>query len=49
MNGKFFTALCEREKFISPILPIPTDGVSTLSWWWGLSALETLRAVLTVA
>jgi hypothetical protein len=28
---------------------IPTDGVSTLSWWWGLSAPETLRAMLAVA
>jgi hypothetical protein len=27
---------------------IPTDGVSTLSWWWGLSAHETLRAMLAV-
>jgi hypothetical protein len=27
----------------------PTDGVSTLSWWWGLSAPETLRAMLVVA
>jgi hypothetical protein len=27
----------------------PTDGVSTLLWWWGLSAPETLRAMPTVA
>jgi hypothetical protein len=27
----------------------PTDGVSTLSWWWGLSAPETLRAMPAVA
>jgi hypothetical protein len=28
---------------------LPTDGVSTLSWWWGLSAPETLRAMAAVA
>jgi hypothetical protein len=28
---------------------IPTDGVSTLSWWWGLSAPETLRVMPAVA
>jgi hypothetical protein len=28
---------------------IPTDGVSPLSWWWGLSAPETLRAMPAVA
>jgi hypothetical protein len=28
----------------------PTDGVSNLSWWWGLSAApETLRAMPAVA
>jgi hypothetical protein len=27
----------------------PTDGVSTLSRWWGLSAPETLRAMSAVA
>jgi hypothetical protein len=27
----------------------PTDGVSTLSWWWGLSTPETLRAMPAVA
>jgi hypothetical protein len=27
---------------------IPNDGVSTLSWWWGLSAPETLRAMPAV-
>jgi hypothetical protein len=27
---------------------ISTSGVSTLSWWWGLSAAETLRAVPAV-
>jgi hypothetical protein len=27
----------------------PIDGVSTLSWWWGLSAPETLRAMPAVA
>jgi hypothetical protein len=27
---------------------IPTDGVSTLSWWWGLSSAETLRAMPAV-
>jgi hypothetical protein len=27
----------------------PTDGVSTLSWWWGLSASATLRAMPAVA
>jgi hypothetical protein len=27
----------------------PTDGVSTLSWWWGLSAPETLKAMPAVA
>jgi hypothetical protein len=27
----------------------PTDGVSILSWWWGLSATETLRAMPAVA
>jgi hypothetical protein len=26
----------------------PTDGVSTLSWWWGLSAPETVRAMPAV-
>jgi hypothetical protein len=29
-------------------LIIPLDGVSTLSWWWGLSAPETLRAMPAV-
>jgi hypothetical protein len=28
---------------------VPADGVSTLSWWWGLSAPETLRAMPAVA
>jgi hypothetical protein len=28
---------------------IPTNGVSTLSWWWGLSSPETLRAMPAVA
>jgi hypothetical protein len=28
---------------------IPTDGVTTLSWWWGLSAPEAARAMLAVA
>jgi hypothetical protein len=28
---------------------LPTDVVSTLSWWWGLSAPETLRAMPAVA
>jgi hypothetical protein len=27
----------------------PADGVSTLSWWWDLSASETLRAMPAVA
>jgi hypothetical protein len=27
----------------------PTDGVSTLLRWWGLSAPETLRAMPAVA
>jgi hypothetical protein len=27
----------------------PTDGVSTLLWWWGLSTPETLRAMPAVA
>jgi hypothetical protein len=27
----------------------PTDAIPTLSWWWGLSAPETLRAILAVA
>jgi hypothetical protein len=27
----------------------PTDGVSTLLWWWGLSVPETLRAMPAVA
>jgi hypothetical protein len=27
----------------------PTDGVSTLSWWLGLSAPETLSAMPAVA
>jgi hypothetical protein len=31
------------------IYKIPTDGVSTLLWWWGLSAPETLRAMPVVA
>jgi hypothetical protein len=30
-------------------LKLPTDGVSTLSWWWGLSAPEILRAMPAVA
>jgi hypothetical protein len=28
---------------------IPTDAIPTLSWWWGLSAPETLRAIPAVA
>jgi hypothetical protein len=28
---------------------VPTYGVSTLSWWWGFSVPETLRAMLAVA
>jgi hypothetical protein len=27
----------------------PTDGVSTLSCWWGLSTPETLRVMAAVA
>jgi hypothetical protein len=27
----------------------PTNGISTLSWWWGLRAPETLRAMPAVA
>jgi hypothetical protein len=27
----------------------PTDDIPTLSWWWGLSAPETLRAISAVA
>jgi hypothetical protein len=30
-------------------LMIPTNGISTLSWWWGLRAPETLRAMPAVA
>jgi hypothetical protein len=29
--------------------PVSSDGVSTLSWWWGLSAPETLIAMPAVA
>jgi hypothetical protein len=29
--------------------PYPTNGISTLSWWWGLRAPETLRAMPAVA
>jgi hypothetical protein len=32
-----------------PTIVIHTDGVSTLSWWWGLGAAETLRAMPAVA
>jgi hypothetical protein len=35
--------------FTHLITDTPTNGVSTLSWWWGLSAPETLRAMLAVA
>jgi hypothetical protein len=28
---------------------VPTNGVSTLSWWWSLSAPETLTAMPAVA
>jgi hypothetical protein len=28
---------------------LPTNGISTLSWWWGLRAPETLRAMPAVA
>jgi hypothetical protein len=28
---------------------VPTNGISTLSWWWGLRAPETLRAMPAVA
>jgi hypothetical protein len=31
------------------VLLCPTDGVSILLWWWGLSAPETLRAMPAVA
>jgi hypothetical protein len=31
------------------ILEVPTDGVSTLPWWWSLSAPEPLRAMPAVA
>jgi hypothetical protein len=31
------------------IILFPTDGVSTLLWWWGLSSAETLRAMPAVA
>jgi hypothetical protein len=30
-------------------LDVPTDGILALSWWWGLSAPETLRAMPAVA
>jgi hypothetical protein len=29
--------------------PAPTDAIPTLSWWWGFSAPETLRAIAAVA
>jgi hypothetical protein len=34
----------EREEHIPP-----TDDIPTLSWWWGLSAPKTLRAMPAVA
>jgi hypothetical protein len=37
-------------KFIKPqVKQVSTHGVSTLSWWWDLSAPETLRAMPAVA
>jgi hypothetical protein len=36
-------------KYMKYINYDPTDGVSTLSWWLGLSVPETLRAMPAVA
>jgi hypothetical protein len=43
MSGK----ICDIYMMVSGF--VPTDGVSTLSWWWGLSAPETLRDMPVVA
>jgi hypothetical protein len=45
----FIISLIYGQLFVSVNPELPTDGVSTLSWWWGLSAPETLRAMLAVA
>jgi hypothetical protein len=36
-------------QLINEIIYVPTNDVYTLSWWWGLSAPETLRAMPAVA
>jgi hypothetical protein len=38
-----------RDKWRVLMNTIPTNGISTLSWWWGLRAPETLRAMPAVA
>jgi hypothetical protein len=45
--GFFFGLLFNPEEASN--VSDPNDGVSTLSWWWGLSAPETLRAMPAVA
>jgi hypothetical protein len=46
-NNIYF--VCEAVNFDCIVHGYPTDGVSTLSWWWGLSAPEILRAMPAVA
>jgi hypothetical protein len=49
-GGRIFRLLCcVCVYFLCVRLLLPTDGVSTLSSWWGLSAPETLRAMPAVA
>jgi hypothetical protein len=44
--GKFITKFADFNEIY--LYFIPTDGVSTLLWRWGLSAPETLRAMPAV-
>jgi hypothetical protein len=44
---KFLTSLIKL--LSASISENPTNGISTLSWWWGLRAPETLRAMPAVA
>jgi hypothetical protein len=45
----FIENLVKGNVFVPVIFLNPTDDIPTLLWWWGLSAPETLRAILVVA
>jgi hypothetical protein len=48
-NNRKIVKFRTRRFIMNLILKGPTNGVSALSSWWGLSAPETPRAMLAVA